>query len=140
MIYECRMQNAECRMAAPLARSAQPFCILHSAFCISFLLDKRHLINLAKGGRPLHHLQQRRLAQEVHPFLFGGLLDLRGGTAVENHAANTIREIEKFRDGGATVESGAVAVDAAGPFPERLAAVVARVEARLDEERIGVAD
>src|SRR5437762_4362760 len=134
MIYECKMQNAKCRIAPLSARVAQPFCILHFAFCISFLLHERNLIDFTKGGRALHHLQQRRLAQEVHPFLFRGLLDLRGGTAVENHAANTIGEIEKFRDGGAAVESGAVAVDAAGALPELLAAVVAWVEARLDEE------
>src|SRR6266542_4101828 len=140
MIYECKMQNAKCRIAPLSARVAQPFCILHFAFCISSLLHKRNLINLAKGGRPLHHLQQCRLSQEVHPFVFRGLLDLRGGAAVDDHAANTIREIEKFRDGGAAVESGTVAVDAAGALPERLAAIVVRVESRLDDERIRVAD
>src|SRR5438132_9089182 len=73
--------------------------------CVS--LHECDLIDFAQGGFPLAHFLQSRSAQEGHPFLVGRLLDLRGGAAVENHAANTIGEVEKFRDGGAAVEPGA---------------------------------
>src|ERR1700747_1388867 len=77
---------------------------------------------------------ERRFAKEDHSFVLRRLLDLRRRAPVENHRADAVRKVEQFRDRGAAVEAGAVALQAPRPFVERLVAIVARVEARLDEE------
>src|SRR6266705_3312815 len=122
------------RIAASFLSSA--FCVLRSAFMS--LLNEGHLIDLSQRGSPFVDFLQGRLAQEGHPFLFGGFLDLGSRASIENHAANTIGEVEKFRDRRAAVETGAVAFEAASSLPERVVAIDSRIEARLDEERIGI--
>src|SRR6202030_4334532 len=87
-----------------------------------FLLDKGDLVDFTKGGTPFHDLLQRGLSQEGHSFFFRRFLDLRGRPPIEDHPANPIGQIEKFRDRRAAVEAGAVALQAAFAFPERLAA------------------
>ena len=69
---------------------------------------------------PVHHFPERRFAEEQHSFFFRGFLDLRGRAAVENHGSDTVGEVEKFRDRGAAVEAGAVALEAARSFAELL--------------------
>src|SRR5204863_9486993 len=133
---EGRRQKAEGRTRSRRTRGApfltSAFCLLPSAFIC--LLDKRHLIDLSQRRLPLHHLEKGRLAKECHSFFLRCLLDLRCGPAVENHASNTIGEIEKFRDRGASVEAGAVALQATAAFEERAALVVGRIEAGFSEE------
>src|SRR5438034_10191537 len=84
----------------------------HSSFILlpSSLFNEGHLIDFAKSRSPLGHLLQGRFAEEEHPLVFCCFLDLRGRAAVENHAANAIGKVEKFRDRGAAVETGAVAL------------------------------
>src|SRR5215210_3038395 len=102
------------------------------------LLDERHLVDLAQRRLSFRHFQQGRLAKEGHALLVRGLLDLRGGTAVEDHGSNTIREVEKFRDRGAAVETGAVAFETARALVEGPAAVHGRVEPGVDEQLLAV--
>src|SRR5438552_4097754 len=124
-------------------RSASPdgdsqFFLRNSKFEIHCLFDERDLIDLTKRGPAFHHLLQRRLTKEEHPFVFRRFFDLRGRAAIENHAANTIGEVEKFRDRRAAVEAGAVAFEASRAFPEGLVAIERRSESRLDEKRVGI--
>src|ERR1041385_5216779 len=119
------MQNAK-REERALSISHSAFRILHSSTSV----DERDLINLPQGRRSFHHFLQRRLAQEGHPFLFRGLLDLRRRAAIENHGADVIGEIEQLGDGLPSVEAGAVALQAARAFVELLSAEAARIEAR----------
>src|SRR5215210_8009360 len=91
------------------------------------LLYERDLVDLAQSGLSLLDLEQRRLAQEGHAFLVRGLLDLRGGTTVENHGSNTIRKVEKFRDCRAAVETRAVALQAARALVKHLPAEICRI-------------
>src|SRR5688572_29741929 len=98
-------------------------------YSICSLLNKGDLVDLAQRRRSFHHFQQGRLAEEGHALLVRGFLDLRGGTAIEDHGSNTIREVEKFRNRGTAMETGAVALETARALVERLAAVVGRIEA-----------
>src|SRR3954452_22273553 len=103
-------------------------------------LHEGDLVDLAQRGLSRHHFPERRFAEEQHSFFFCSFLDFRGRTAVENHGSDTVGEVEKFRDRGAAMKAGAVAVDAAGAFPELRAAELFRVQARFDDERIGIRD
>src|SRR5713226_1984299 len=102
-ISEVRRQKDEGRSRS--ASAAAYFCLLLSAFCIHHSLHERNLIDFPQGGSPFHHFLQRRLSQERHAFVFGRFLDLRCRASIEDHAANTIGEIEKFRDRRTAVES-----------------------------------
>src|SRR5947199_4558607 len=103
-------------------------------------LHEGDLVDLAQRGLSRHHFPERRFAEEQHSFFLCSFLDFRGRTAVENHGSDTVREVEKFRNRGAAVEPGAIAVDAAGAFPELRAAELLRIESRLDDEGVGIAD
>src|SRR6266511_4215476 len=107
------MENAECRTKN---EEEGRFSILHSAFCVRHSCPSLHkcdLIDFSQSVSPFHYFLQRRLAQEGHSFFFRRFFDFRSGTAVEDHAANTMGEIEKFLDRRTAVESGAVALQAA---------------------------
>src|SRR5687767_12041262 len=99
-------------------------------FSFLSLFDERDFVDLPQRGLSLLDLQQRRLAKEGHPLLVRGLLDLRSGTAIENHGPNTIGEVEKFRDRGPAVKAGAVALQAARSLVEGRAAEIGRIEPR----------
>src|SRR5947209_17105119 len=99
-------------------------------------LHEGDLVDLAQRGLTRHHFPERRFAEEQHSLFFCSFLDLRGRTPIENHGPDTVGEVEKFRDGGAAVKAGAVAVDATGAFREFRAAEVLRVESRLDDEGV----
>src|SRR3954453_8127698 len=103
-------------------------------------LHEGDLVDLAQRGLSRHHFPERRFAEEQHSFFFCSFLDFRGRTAVENHGSDTVGEVEKFRDRGATMEAGAVAVDAAGAFPEFRAAELLRIESRLGDEGVRIRD
>src|SRR5260370_22482915 len=66
----------------------------------SALIDKGHLIDLAQRRRSFDDLADGGLAEELHSFFFRGFLDLRGRTAVEDHAPDPIGEVEELRDSG----------------------------------------
>src|SRR5690242_10041656 len=85
-------------------------------------LHEGDLVDLAQRGLSRHHFPERRFAEEQHSFFFCSFLDLRGGPPVENHGSDTVGEVEKFRDRGAAVKTGAVAIDAPCAFPELRAA------------------
>src|SRR5712692_5987372 len=89
----------------------------------SSLLHERNLIDLTKRGASFHHFLQCRFSQEGHPLFFRRFLDLRRRAPIENHSANTIGEVEKFRDGRAAVESRSIALQAARALGEKLVAI-----------------
>src|SRR3954471_17714759 len=93
-------------------------------------LHEGDLVDFAQRGLSRHHFPERRFAEEQHSFFFRSFLDLRGRTAVENHGPDTVGEVEKFRDRGPAVKPGAVAVDAAGPFPEFRSLELFRIQSR----------
>src|SRR5437763_12136423 len=101
-------------------------------------LHEGDLVDLAQRGLSRHHFLERRLAEKQHSFFFCRFLDFRGRTPIENHGADTVGEVEKFRDRGPAVKACAVAVDASRAFPEFLAAVIGGIESRLDDEGIGI--
>src|SRR6266850_7753831 len=91
-----RRQRAEGRgEKTKRGRSIRSDPLLPSAFCLLISFDECHLVDLTQRGAPFQHFLQRRLAEESHSFLVGRFLDLRCRAAVENHAANTIGEVEK---------------------------------------------
>src|SRR6266508_4871688 len=125
------MENAECRTKN---EEEGRFSILHSAFCVRHSCPSLHkcdLVNFSQRRSSFRYLLQRRLSQYGHSFFFRRFFDFRSGTAVEDHAANTIGEIEKFRDRRTAVESGAVALQAAFSFPEGLVSIKLRIQTRL---------
>src|SRR5258708_35376889 len=101
-------------------------------------LHEGDLVDLTQRGLSCHHFFEGRFAKEHHSLFFRCFLDLRSWTAVENHGPDTIGEVEKFRDRGPSVETGAVAIDAAGAFPEHFSLVRHGLETRLDDERVGI--
>src|SRR5437764_5220318 len=103
-------------------------------------LHEGDLVDLAQRGLTRHHFPERRFAEEQHSLFFCSFLDLRGRTPVENHGADTVGEVEKFRDRGAAVETRSVAVDAARAFPELRAAELLRIESRLDDKGVRIRD
>src|SRR3954471_11967755 len=103
-------------------------------------LHEGDLVDLAQRGLSVHHFPERRFAEEQHSFFFRSFLDFRGRTAVENHGSNTVGKVEKFRDRGAAVEACSVAVDATGAFRKLPSAELLRIEARLDDEGVGILD
>src|SRR5258706_985771 len=103
-------------------------------------LHEGDLVDLAQRGLSRHHFPERRFAEEQHSFFFRSFFDFRGRTAVEDHGPDTVGEVEKFRDRGAAMKAGAVAVDATGAFPEFRALILLRVEARLGDECVGECD
>src|SRR5438094_9809880 len=98
------------------------------------LFNESNLIDLAQRRPPFHDFLQRRLAQKGHAFVFRGLLDFGSGTSIENHAANTIGQVEKVRDRQAAVETSAVASETSGASPEGLAAKQGGIQSRLDQD------
>src|SRR5688500_8158195 len=89
-----------------------------SEVAMLFLLDERDLVDLAQRRLSFRHFEECRLAEEGHALFLGGAFDFCSGAPVENHPSNTVGEVEKFRDGGATVKAGAVALEAARAFVE----------------------
>ena len=76
-------------------------------------------------------------AQEPHPFLVRGLLDLGGRPLVENELPDVVAEIEQLADRRAPLVTRAAALDAPGAFEEPAAHFERRIEPRFLELRAG---
>src|SRR5260370_41950541 len=83
-------------------------------------LHEGDLVDLTQRGLSCHYFFEGRFAKEHHSIFFRCFFDLRSGTAVENHGSITIGEVEKFRDRGPFVETGAVAINAAVAYLEHI--------------------
>src|ERR1022692_784809 len=53
------------------------------------------LVDFAQGGDSQAHLLDRGLAQEGHAVFLGGALDFGGGTAVQDHFADAVGEVDR---------------------------------------------
>src|SRR3954453_14783160 len=87
-------------------------------------VDERYLVDLAQGRRSLQYFFQGRFTEEDHPLVVRRFLDLRGRTAVEDHGADAVGEVEQLVDRLPSVEAGAVALQAARSFEERVIEVL----------------
>ena len=68
------------------------------------------------------------------PSSWADLLDLGRRPAVEDHLPDAIRQVQQLADGGAALEPGAAALDAAGAFVELVRLRQAGARARLLEQ------
>src|ERR1700733_4121104 len=82
------------------------------------LVKARHLIDFAECGGAAADFCQAGIAQEGHALFLRDALDFRSRTAIDNHLANVIGEIEQFGDGGAPAIAAAGTFQAARPFVE----------------------
>src|SRR5271169_749955 len=97
------------------------------------LLNKGDLVDLAEGRDAQKDLLEGGVAEERHSLLPGGLLDLRGRPALQDHLADAVRHVQELRHGRPSEKARLSALLAAHGLVEDLLLIDVGVEARLPE-------
>src|SRR5271154_1053607 len=85
---------------------------------VAVLFNESHLVDFLEGGGAGADFSQAAFAQGDHAFFAGDALDFRSRTALDDHFADAVGEVQQFADGGAAMIAGAGTFEAAGAFGE----------------------
>src|SRR5690348_560465 len=105
--------------------------VARDGVAVRLLVNERHLVNFTQRGDSCAHARDSRFAQKLHALFFRGAFYFRARTAVDNHLANAIREIQQLGNRRATAKTGTRAIEAASSFVEWSIAPLLRIDSRL---------
>src|SRR5262245_20288022 len=96
-------------------------------------LDECDLIDFSQCRKSAPYAIERRLTEELHPFLLCQLANFRTRLLFENHFSDRVSEIEQLVNRGSSAIACAPAFDAAGTFAEIEVAPLSKIESACDQ-------
>src|SRR6516164_2292529 len=82
-------------------------------------VNERHLIDFTHGCKTLLDFVDTALAQRNHSLFTRGPFDLGSRAAIDDHFADTIRQVKQFTNRGTAMIAGAGTFQATGTFANR---------------------